>query len=118
MNHDCQYPDLKVILKELAGDMKVFVKDQLSLLEANMKNSQLVAISEIKEKQTKAATDIEVHDQKIEKLFKILDEVRTSYKELHDSYQQAIGMFKLWGFVCSAMAALSTIIAVYMAFKK
>jgi uncharacterized protein YoxC len=117
-DHNCQYPDLKEILKELSVDMKVFVKDQLMLLEANMKNSQLVAIAEIKEKQAKVASDVEIHDQKIEKLFKILDEVRTSYKDLHDSYQQVVGMFKLWGFVVSAMTAVSTIIAIYMAFKK
>ena len=123
--HNGQYPDLKSILKELSVDMKEFVKDQLSLLEANMKNAQLVAIQETKEdivkldkKYEKLKGDFEVHDQKIEKLFKILDEVRVNYKELYNSYQQAIGMFKLWGFVCSAMVAASTFIAIYMALKK
>jgi len=125
MNHECQYPDLKAMLKELASDMKLFVKDQLSLLEANMKNSQLIAIQEAKEdvvnldkKHEKMKGEVDIHDQKIEKLFKILDEVRASYKDLHDSYQQVVGMFKLRGFVVSGMTALSTIIAIYMAFKK
>ena len=118
MDHNCQYPDLKAMLKELAVDMKEFFKDQLSLLEANMKNSQLQAVSELKEKQAKITTDVEGHDQKIEKIFQILDDVRSSYKELHNSYQQAIGAFKLWGFVCGAIVTLSTMLTIYMAFRK
>ena len=118
MDHNCQYPDLKAMLKELALDMKEFVKDQLSLLEANMQNSQLKAVSDLKEKQSKITSDVEVHDQKIDKVFQILDEVRANYKELHNSYQQAIGAFKLWGFVCGAIVTLSTVLTIYMAFRK
>ena len=118
MDHNCQYPDLKSMLKELAGDMKTFVKDQIMLLEANMTKNQIVAIQEAKDKITaidKKQSMLETtsldHDARIARIFTILDEIR-------DSYQQAVGAFKLWGMVCGIATFISTVVAIYMALKK